>query len=105
MKDIIKAIKAFFQFRKILKKGNMNLETIRKIWVILGSLVAGFAFVPDWIKNLFSDSGTSAVFGVVAAVLALLQFLPFRTGENKPAELKADKPNKLIYAINPFAKA
>lgn len=96
IKEIIKAIQGFFQLRKIEV---MNLETIRKIWVWIGGILLAInvSWMPEWIVNLFGPEGTDAVFSVIGAILALLQFLPFRTGANKPEALKASDRAKASY--------
>lgn len=104
MKKIIQAIKAFFSIKKLLKKGEMSLEQIRNMWVLLGGIVLGFNFtwIPEWIQGLFQPDGTQAVFAVISAVIALLQFTPFRKGKTTPGpeQLKAEKDtNKLLYLI------
>lgn len=107
MKKIIEAVKAFFQLKKIIKKESiMKVETIQKIWAIIGTLLATLnpTFLPVWVTDLFGPEGTQLVWSVFNAIVALWQFLPFRTGENKPAGLRREPKNLVYYGFNPFAK-
>lgn len=119
MKDIIRAIKAFFQFRKIIKKEGMKIESIQKMWILIGSILGtlSFTWMPGWLPDLFGPEGTQLVFAAANAVIALVQFLPFRTGETEkeaailaspagsvPAQLKVEKESSVraLYAVIPF---
>lgn len=63
----------------------MNLESIRKIWVLIGSVVFAINadWIPDVVKGVFSAEGTELVFAAIGAFIALWQFTKSRTGENK----------------------
>lgn len=86
----------------------MSLENIRKIWILIGSVLTALnlAFMPEWLNNLFSVEGTGYVFAAVTAAITLFQFTTGRTGE-KPAEPEAystGEKSKALYWF-PFTKA
>ena len=110
MKDIWQYIKTFFSLKKILNKEGMSIESIQKIWGILGALVVGLN--ADWIPALVYDAvspeATNLIFTAVGAVVAVFQFFKARTGKDKPQELRAEKDVdnvSLAYIFNPFKKA
>lgn len=123
MKKVIEAVKAFFQIKKLFKKEDvMKIETIQKIWAIIGTLLATLnpTFLPLWVTDLFGPEGTQLVWSVFNAIVALWQFLPFRTGSKEkeelammsatgkePMKLKVEKDTKAkaLYALIPFVKA
>lgn len=80
----------------------MNLENIRKIWVLVGSVLAaiGGAWLPGVVGDLFSPEGTDIVFRAVFAIAALYQFVTKRTGQ-QPEGLKANGTD-IGYLLNPF---
>lgn len=84
----------------------MDLESIRKIWTILGTLVALLGSkAPVWLVDILGPTGTELVFAVVGAAVALFQFVKSRTGKDKPAELNANPVNTTVYMLNPFKAA
>lgn len=100
----------------------MSIETIQKMWILLGGILGtlSFTWLPDWIPNLFSAEGTQVVFAAINAVIAVIQFLPFRTGKKQKEEMammseRGKEPTKLrveksmsakaIYAVLPWTKA
>ncbi len=88
----------------------MNLENIRKAWVLLAGILLsiGGSWLPGWAQSLLGPEGTEMVFSVVMAVIALWQFLPIRTGEKEegaPMAKLSSKKSKVVYALNPFARA
>jgi hypothetical protein len=84
-------------------------ESIQKIYVLIGAILGSLAFVPDSIKLWFSESGTAVVMGLVSAIFAVIQFLPFRTNKpsepNQPAELKKSAPGSYWIPFMPLRKA
>lgn len=97
----------------------MKVETIQKIWAIIGTLLATLnpTFLPVWVTDLFGPEGTQLVWSVFNAIVALWQFLPFRTGkqvkeqlammsgtgrEPKPLRVETETGPMLAYAIIPF---
>lgn len=84
----------------------MNLESIRKIWVMIGSVVVALnvSWIPDIITGVFSAEGTELVFAAIGAVIALFQFAKSRTGEGKPQALTAGDKAPGMYWL-PWASA
>jgi len=83
----------------------MNLESVRKIWVLIGSVVFAINadWIPDLVKGFFSPDGTQLVFAAVGAIVALYQFAKARTGVNKG--VSAQSVAGTSYYINPFKAA
>ncbi len=88
----------------------IDLEEIQKGWLIIGTLLASFAFpwVPGFVTAIFSPEGTDLFFRLFGAVAAVWQFLPFRTGKVKgqPAQLKKMTKNMHVAKyLWPFTRA
>ena len=88
----------------------MSLENIRKIWVLIGSVLTALnlAFMPEWLNNLFSVEGTGYAFAAATAVITLWQFVSSRTGEAEDGEPQAystGEKSKVAYLLNPFKAA
>jgi MFS-type transporter involved in bile tolerance (Atg22 family) len=110
MKKIIEAIKALLQLKKLLKSNDMNIETIQKLWLLIGALLTGlsFSWVPGWVQTLFGPEASQYVFTAFSAISALVQLLPFRKGSKadatNPAPLVVEKSatESLLYALIPI---
>lgn len=80
------------------------------MWVLLGGIVTGFnlTWIPDWVQGLFQPDGTTAVFAVVSAIVALLQFTPLRKNKAEASEAPQkmvashDPKEKIAYTLIPF---
>jgi hypothetical protein len=84
----------------------MNLETIRKIWVMIGSVIVALnaSWIPDIITGFFQPEATELVFTALGALVALWQFVKSRTGSgDQPEALK--KSAGIGYMLNPFKAA
>jgi hypothetical protein len=92
-----------------------NLETIRKIWVLVSTLVLTISLpnMPELVTNLFSEVGTNMFFGLIelgvdayAALGLFLQFLKKRTGEDQPQALQIKSTGaKISYVLFPWKAA
>lgn len=77
----------------------MSLDKIRTIWGMIGTILVmiPISSLPAWVSVLFGTEATGYVFDAIGAIFALIQLLPFRTGENKPAALNAHDKAKPSY--------
>ena len=85
----------------------MSLESIRKIWVLIGTLLATLSldFIPQVVLDLFQETGTGLVFGFLGAAAALFQFVKARTGQQKePQQYSTGEKSKALYWL-PWIKA
>jgi hypothetical protein len=102
MKKLIALAKALFKLKNIK---DMSPENIRKIWVVIGTLLAtlNLPFIPEFVIKIFGPEGTDIVFTVIGSVLALIQFLGFRTGEDKQPKQLRTKVSAMYWL--PWTKA
>lgn len=82
----------------------MSLENIRKIWVLVGTLLAamGASWLPGIVGDLFSAEGTDLVFRAITAVMALYQFSTKRTGKANTPQTLSTNGTPIGYVLNPF---
>lgn len=80
----------------------MNLENIRKIWVMIGTILFALNadWIPDIIKGVFSATGTELVFAAIGAIVALYQFVKARAGQQP--EALTTRETGYWYILNPF---
>lgn len=113
--------KAVFKLMEIsgylAKKAQLNIDimkidlsNIRQFWVLLMGILLGTNILPEWLASLGGPEGTDILFYAVEAVIALIQFLPFRkktSPDPNVAELNAEPSvGKLIaYSIIPVLPA
>ena len=110
MKEYWQYIKAFFAIKKLFKKGDiMKIESIQKIWVMIGSIIVGLnaSWIPQLVVDAVSPEATQIIFTAVGAVVAVVQWFKNRTGSDKPQQLRSEKGSgaSLAYMINPFKSA
>lgn len=108
MKEYWQYIKAFFAIKKIIKKEGMKLESIQKIWVMIGSIIVGLnaSWIPDLVVDAVSPEATNIIFTAVGAVVAVFQWFKSRTGDDKPQALRTEgEESSIAYMINPFKSA
>jgi len=111
MKEYWQYIKAFFAIKKLFKKGNiMSIESIQKMYVLLGGLLVGLnaSWIPQLVLDAVSPEATQIIFTAIGAVVAVFQWFKSRTGKGKPQELRTEKnvdSASLAYIFWPFKKA
>lgn len=111
MKKIWESIKAIFAIRKLIKNFNeMNLEAIRKIWVLIGSIIASLSLnLPPFIADLFQVEGTELIFTLLGSAITVYQFVSQRVGEQEVQDPQVQQLKNVkfsggvMYLINPFA--
>lgn len=111
--------KAVFKLMEIsgylAKKAQLNIDImkidlsdIRQFWIFLMGILATFNFLPDWVVALGGPEGTDALFYAIEAVIALIQFLPFRkekAGDPNVAELRVHSTGAKLRYLIPWTKA
>lgn len=83
----------------------VKLENIRKIWLLVGTLIAtlGLPWIPEIVNQLFSVEGTEIIFQAFGAIIAAYQFITKRVGD--PEVVSAKSVNMWAYGLNPFKAA
>ncbi len=85
-----------------------DLDTIQKIWIILGTLIAtlGMPWIPGFVTNIFSPEGTEIFFRLFGAIAGAWQFIDLRTGKGQPSQLKShEDPVHVAKYLWPFTRA